>query len=88
MIVSAIGPDVPNEGEEGARHLQQRAAGIAVLDAGWMGFDKQRPPIRVDQGVALAAFDLLAGIIATRPASFGGLDALASLVAARDARSF
>jgi hypothetical protein len=27
MVVSAIGPDVLDEGEEGARHLQQRPAG-------------------------------------------------------------
>jgi len=53
-----------------------------------MRFDKKRPTVGVDQRVALAAADLLTRVEAARPTGFGRLDALASLVAARDARSF
>jgi hypothetical protein len=42
-----------------------------------MGLKDERPPVGVDQGVALAAFDLLAGVIAPGAAGFDGLDTLA-----------
>lgn len=41
-----------------------------------MRFDQQRSAIGIDQGMALAALDLLARVIAPWTAAFGGLDAL------------
>jgi hypothetical protein len=77
MVIPAIGPNVLDERKQGARDLQQRPAGIAILDVGRVRFDKYRPSVGIDQRMALAALDLLSGIIAARPAGFGGLDALA-----------
>ena len=51
-----------------------------------MCFDTQEPPIGIGQDVPLAALDLLALVIAPRPAGFRGLDALAVDHARRRAR--
>lgn len=63
--------------EERLRHLQQRPATIPVLYIGGVRLDKQRPAICIDQGMALAAFDLFSGIIAPRSATFSSFHALA-----------
>jgi len=42
-----------------------------------MGLKDERAPVGVDHGVALAALDLLAGVVASGTAGFDGLDALA-----------
>ena len=76
MVIAAIGPDLLNEREEAARDLQQRAAAITILDIGGVRLDKQRPAVSIDQSMTLATFDLLASIVAARPAALGGLDAL------------
>jgi site-specific DNA recombinase len=38
-VVSAVGPDVPDEEEQGRETLKQRAAAVAILNVGWMRFD-------------------------------------------------
>jgi len=57
--------------------LQDRARAVTVLDAGRVREQHQRPTVRVDQRVVLAALDLLAGVIAAWPTALAGLDALA-----------
>jgi len=54
-----------------------RAGGITVLDIGRVRLKAQTAPVGIEQGMALAAFDLLAGIIAPWPAAFSGFDAMA-----------
>ena len=75
--ISAVGEDPLDEGEEAARGAQQRSAAIAILDARRMRFEHEATPVRIDQRMALAPVDLLAGIVAARAASLGRLDALA-----------
>src|SRR5208337_213402 len=70
--VGTIGEQLFDEWKQGARNLQQVAASITVLDVGGMRFEDKAAPIGIDQNVALAAFDLLARIIAARAAGFGG----------------
>ncbi len=67
VVVAAVGPDVLDEGVERLRHLQQRPASIPILYVGGVRFDKQRPAICINQGMALAVFDLFPGIIARGP---------------------
>ncbi len=55
VIVSAIGPDELDEWKQGAGHLKQRPAAVTVLNVGGMGFHEQRPPVGVDERMALAA---------------------------------
>ena len=42
-----------------------------------MALQDERPAVGVDHGVALAALDLLASVVAARATGFGRLDALA-----------
>jgi hypothetical protein len=70
MIVAAIGPDLPDEREEAARDVQQRAAAITILNIGGVRLDKQWPAVSIDQSMALSPLDLLACIIAARLAAF------------------
>ena len=75
--VSAVGEDLRDEGKEVARGLQHRPAAVAILDVGRVRFQHQGTPVGVDEGVALSALDLLAGVVAPRPAGLRRLDALA-----------
>jgi hypothetical protein len=54
-----------------------RPTAVAVLHAGGMHMQLQSPALRVDQGMLLAALDLLARVIAENGAALGRLDALA-----------
>src|SRR5579883_2975897 len=71
VIVSAVGKDPLDEGEERARGAPQRSAGVTILDIGGMGFHEERAAVRIDEGVTLAAIDLFTGIIAPRSARLG-----------------
>jgi len=68
------------------------ACPVAILHAGGIGEEDEAATVGVDEGVALAAHDLLAGVVAARPAGFVGLHALAVVMhalgeAARPLRS-
>ncbi len=76
MIIGAVGEQLFTEREHWPRRLQYRSCGITILDIGRVRFEQQAAPIGIDQGVALAAFDLLAGVIASWPSALGRLDAL------------
>lgn len=82
MVVTTVGPSFLNERKKASRHLQRRAATIAILNIGGRGLKKQRPSIGIDQGMALAAFDLLARIVTARTAAFRGPEAWLSMMAA------
>jgi hypothetical protein len=62
--VSSIGKCAFNEGISGAGRLEHRLAAIAILDTGGMDLDGEEPAIGVGQDMALAAFDLLARVVA------------------------
>lgn len=64
--VAAIGDDALDEREAPPRLAQQRLGAIAILDIGGMDVDVQQQALRVDEDVALAAEDLLAGIVPGR----------------------
>jgi hypothetical protein len=49
-----------------ARGLEQRDGAVAVLQIGAVGLQHERAAVGVDRGVTLAAFNLLAGVIAAR----------------------
>jgi len=76
MIIGAVGEEFLDEGKDGSRRLQHRSGGIAVLHIGRVGFEQQAAPIGIDKGMAFAALDLLAGIIAPWSAALGRLHAL------------
>jgi len=65
-LVAGIANDPLDEGEEPARLAQQWLGTVAVLHAGRMHHDTKQQAKRVGQQVALAAGDLLAGIVAGR----------------------
>ena len=65
------------KGKKRRERRQERSAAIAILDARRVRFDQEATPVRVDERMALASVDLLAGIIAARAASLRRLDALA-----------
>src|SRR3954463_14958793 len=75
--VAAVGEDLRDEGKGVARGRQHGPAAVAVLDVGRVRFQHQGTTVGVDEGVALSALDLLAGVVAPRPAGLRRLDALA-----------
>jgi len=60
-----------------ARLPEQRDGSVAVLDVARMDQKLQGTTISIDHRVSLASHDFLAGVVATWPAGFGGLDRLA-----------
>jgi len=74
--IGAVGEGEFDEGERASRGPEQRDGAITILDIGRMRLDHQRPPVGVDQGVALSALHFLARVIAAWAAGFAGLDAL------------
>ena len=75
--VAAIGKHVPQPWEAKAHHFQQIDGLVAVLDVGGVDQDEHQKAAGVGEDMALAALDLLAGIITTNSAAFGGFDTLA-----------
>jgi len=76
-LIAAIGEDQAEPGEAPAQPAADQRQPIAILDVGGVDDDHQQQAQGVDQNVALAAVDLLAGVIASGPAGFGGPHALA-----------
>ena len=75
--VAAIGKHVPQPWEAKAHHFQQIDGLVAVLDVGGVDQDEHQKAAGVGEDMALAALDLLAGIITTNSAAFGGFNTLA-----------
>jgi site-specific DNA recombinase len=75
--VAAIGEDVAQPGERMADRRQQRRRAVAILDVGCVHVGRDQQPVGIGQDMALAAFDLLAGVVAARPAGLGRPDRLA-----------
>ncbi len=65
--IAGIGEGLGDEREGSAREAQHRNGSIAILHVGRLRIEHEGTPIRVDQCLALAAFDLLAGVVAARP---------------------
>jgi len=59
LLVAAIGPNQLETRKVLGERREQTFAAAVVLDVGLMNQDLQDQPIRIDQQVALAAFDLL-----------------------------
>jgi hypothetical protein len=74
--ITAISENALDEWEDAARDAQERSAAIAILDACWVRLEYEATPIRIDECMALASVDLLAGIVAAWSASFCRLHAL------------
>ena len=74
--VTAIGERPLDEREERTGGFQQRASTVPVLHAGRMRLENECPPVRVDQGMAFAALDLLPGIVTHNATRLCGFDAL------------
>jgi hypothetical protein len=53
----------------------------AILNAGRVSFEDETAPVGVDESMTLAPLDLLAVVIAARPAGLGRLDAWPSMIA-------
>ena len=64
-------------GETVADGFQDIGRTVTVLDISGMAKHEQHQTERIGDDVALAALDLLAGVVARNPAAFGGLDTLA-----------
>ena len=71
--VGGIGEDKFDEGKGTARGSKQRYGPVAILNRGRMRLRDEKPAIRVDQRMALAAFDLLAGVEASWATAFRAL---------------
>ena len=67
LLVSTIGPDQLQTRKEPLERRKQAFAAAVVLDIGFMDEHMQDQPIRIDEQVALAAFDLFAPIVAASP---------------------
>src|SRR5215204_1154198 len=66
-----------DERERASRQPQDPRRAIPVLDVGWLGLQDEATPGGVDHDLPLAPLHLLAGVVASRAAALGGLDALA-----------
>src|SRR5580658_4501733 len=64
--IGGICEDALDERERTARGLKQRHGAIAILHRGRMDLERERPAVGINQGVTLAAFDLFAGVEASR----------------------
>ncbi len=67
LLVSAIGPNQLETRKGLFERRKQELAATVVLDIGFMDLRTQDQPIRIDQQVALATFDLFAPIVAASP---------------------
>jgi hypothetical protein len=67
FLVRAIGPDQLETWKAAPERSKQQSAAVVVLDVGLVHQHVQHQPVRVDEEMALAAFDLLPAIVAARP---------------------
>lgn len=65
-LVASIGENALNEGERAACRAEQVTSTVAILHMGGMDYDTQQQAERIDEDMALATRDLLAGIKALR----------------------
>src|SRR6266851_3825589 len=75
--VAGIGEDMAQPGKGIADGGEEERGSITILEACFMHDRADQQARCVGQDVALAALDLLAGVIPSRAAGFGGLDRLA-----------
>lgn len=75
--IAAIGEDVPQPREGFNDFGQHQRCPVAVLDVGGVDEGMDEIALGVGEDMALASFDLLAGVISPRTAGFRGFDALA-----------
>src|SRR5665213_2992391 len=75
--IAAIGEDMAQPGIEISNRGEDADGAIAILNVGGMDLQPDQVAERVDDDVALAALDLLTGIIPSRTAAFRGLERLA-----------
>jgi len=74
--IAAIGKNMAQPGEALPHSLEDIGRAIAVLNIGGMHENEDEEAAGVGQDVPLAAFDLLARVVAARAAAFGGFDRL------------
>jgi hypothetical protein len=65
-LVASISEDALDEGERAACRAKQVTSAVAILQMGGMDYDAQQEAERIDEDMALATRDLLAGIKALR----------------------
>ena len=75
--IATIGEQVPEPREPVDDLGEQQRRPVTVLDIGSVDEGMDQIALGIGQDMALAAFDLFAGIIAARTAALGRLDALA-----------
>lgn len=78
-LVAAVGDDALQKREQPAHLLQHRQAAVAVLDVGRQDVHPEHQPEGVDDRMALASLDLLAGVVAHGIRAFPPLSALLTL---------
>lgn len=75
--IAAVGEYMAQPGKARANGLEHAGGTVPILDVGAVHHQPYHQTERVGNDMALAALDLLAGIIAPCAAAFGGFDALA-----------
>jgi len=75
-LIVGIGPDERDPGKQEVEIGKQKHAARLVVEIGWMNLGLEDGALRIDKDLPLATGDLLAAIVAARPAGFGGLHRL------------
>src|SRR3954447_9198128 len=75
-LIVGIGPDECDPGEQAVEIGKQKHAAHLVVEIGRMNLGLEDGALRIDKDLPLATGDLLAAIVAARPAGFGGLHGL------------
>ena len=75
--IACIGKGLGDEREGPPRQAQHRSGPIAILHVGGLWVEDESASLRVNQGLTLAALDLLSRVVAARASALGGLHALA-----------
>ena len=75
--IGRVGPEQAHLRERLVQAGQHPLGGGPVMQVGWEDLGLEQQALRVDHQMALATVDLLAAVVAARPAHLGGLDRLA-----------